>query len=86
MWELFEKQNGKCALSNVDIFLSKRYPRVLQTASLDRIDNTKGYIKNNLQWVHKDINTLKTDFSMERFLELCNLVSEFNFKRDKNGK
>lgn len=44
------------------------------TASLDRIDNTKGYIENNVQWVHKDINQMKMDFTMEYFIELCNKV------------
>ena len=44
------------------------------TASLDRIDSSKGYTKSNIQWVHKDINKMKSDFSMLRFLELCYAV------------
>lgn len=54
MWELFLKQRGKCALTGEDLKLGYKNN---QTASLDRIDNSIGYEKNNIQWVHKDINT-----------------------------
>lgn len=43
-------------------------------ASLDRIDSSQGYIKGNVQWVHKDINKMKFDLSQDRFLELCNII------------
>ena len=46
-----------------------------QTASLDRIDPTKGYIEGNIQWVHKDVNRMKMDFTETRFLELVNLIA-----------
>jgi hypothetical protein len=78
LWSLFEKQNGLCALTGIPITLGRRFTKDLQSASLDRIDNNKGYVNGNVWWVHKDINSLKTDFSLQRFLELCSLVSEFN--------
>jgi hypothetical protein len=46
------------------------------TASLDRIDNSKGYIVGNVWWVHKDINTMKMDFPLEQFRSYCKRVSE----------
>jgi hypothetical protein len=71
---LWEKQKGLCYYSNVPLtLLVKKWTDA--NASLDRIDNTLGYIKDNIAWVHKDVNKLKTDFTEERFLELCRQVS-----------
>lgn len=68
--------NGKCSLSNEDIWFDKHWNKPSsQTASLDRIDNTKGYVIGNVQWVHKDINFMKGTLSSERFIELCEKVS-----------
>lgn len=47
-----------------------------RTASLDRIDSSKGYLENNVQWVHKDINWMKQDYSHEEFLQYCKLIYE----------
>ena len=45
------------------------------TASLDRIDSNKGYIKGNVQWVHKDVNTMKMDHTQEEFIKICTMVA-----------
>jgi hypothetical protein len=46
------------------------------TASLDRIDSSKGYIEGNVQWVHKFINIMKNGFSQEEFIYLCQQVAK----------
>lgn len=76
--KLFEKQKGLCSLSNVPLTLRKTSNDYSFTASLDRIDSSKGYIKGNVQWVHKWINKMKLDLPQERFLEFCNLVTRKN--------
>lgn len=74
---LFSQQDFKCKLSNLNIaFLAVHN----HTASLDRIDSTKGYIEGNVQWVHKDINRIKSDLDLNYFLTLCKSVSETNYK------
>ncbi len=80
-WNLFLKQNRKCALSGVDI----KFPCTVRdnenggrTASLDRIDSNKGYIKGNVQWVHKNINLAKQELSDSDFIELCRSVVKHN--------
>lgn len=73
--ELWDKQNGKCVLSGLTIDLRINWQKHLQTASLDRKDNSKGYIKGNIQWVHKDINNMKYTFTEEYFIGLCQAVS-----------
>lgn len=75
IWELFLKQNRKCALTGMLLTFSKSQKDKSGTASLDRIDSSKGYIVGNIQWVHKDINWMKNTFSQEYFIELCKLVA-----------
>jgi hypothetical protein len=58
LWELYLKQGAKCALSGLDIKLKLidwkgKGTRKDITASLDRIDSTKAYTEDNVQWVHK---------------------------------
>lgn len=73
LWELYEHQNGKCALTGMDIYFND-YNLDQKTASLDRIDSSKGYIPGNVQWVHKEINRMKSNFPTDGFLRWCNLV------------
>lgn len=69
-WGLYLQQKSLCAISGVDISFApttNKKDRKYQTASLDRIDSSKGYTINNVQWVHKDVNIMKNKFSMEYF-------------------
>jgi len=72
IWNLYIQQSKKCALSNVDIVLSRCEKD--KTASLDRIDSSDGYIEGNVQWVHKDVNRMKSDFKEDYFIELCQKI------------
>lgn len=83
LWELFLKQYRKCAISGLDLYFPKTYNMNNQryNASLDRIDSSKGYIKDNVQWVHKKINQIKMDMDQSEFIELCKLV--YNYNRNK---
>lgn len=77
-WELYESQNRKCALSDIQIYFETENDIEDQrgTASLDRIDSNLGYFIGNLQWVHKDVNCIKMDLTQERFIEICKRVAE----------
>jgi len=75
LWELFIKQNRKCALTGLDLIIqspSRRNKTI--NASLDRIDSSKGYIEGNLQWLHKDVNMMKNCFDQDYFIKVCKLV------------
>lgn len=77
-WKKFLDQNKKCALTSWDItlFASSRKSRTEeQTASLDRINSQLGYTVSNIQWIHKDLNRMKTDFDQDYFLKMCKAVS-----------
>ena len=73
VWELYEKQNRKCALSGVEIIFG---PTGKNTASIDRIDNKRGYILDNIQILHKDINIMKNKFEQEYFIGVCQKISK----------
>lgn len=75
--DLFILQGQKCALSGLDIgFRGEWHKDRNQTASLDRIDNLKGYVKGNVQWLHKDVNNMKHTHDQNYFLELCRKITE----------
>lgn len=80
--KLLEKQNYKCALSNILISISKHSRNSIYyketTASLDRIDNSKDYTEDNVQFVHKDVNRMKWAHSQQYFIELCSKVHNAN--------
>ena len=73
-WEVFEEQNRKCALTGIELYFPRTRSGRDQNASLDRIDSVKGYVKNNIQWVHKKVNELKWDLTSEELLYWCNLI------------
>lgn len=79
-WQKFEDQGRCCALTGTPINFIVSNDSKSKTASLDRIDSNKGYVRGNIQWVHKNINWMKGVFSTERFIELCRMVSDHNPK------
>jgi len=74
IWELFESQDRCCALTGVSLVLKTRN----STASIDRIDSSLGYIKGNVQWVHKCVNLMRGPYSIQCFKEVCLLVAKQN--------
>ena len=78
IWDLFLKQNRKCAMSGVDLKFPSNSTTPDGTASLDRINSTKGYVIDNVQWIHKDLNMMKQDWDDTGFIQWCHRVSEFN--------
>ena len=72
--EILEKQNHRCALSGLPISAEGAFDQI--TASLDRIDNEKGYEAGNVQWVHKEINMMRGTLPVDRFIELCQFVAD----------
>lgn len=80
--KLLIKQNFKCKLSGLEISLPKTSDEFLierlWTASIDRIDSNKEYIKNNIQFVHKDINRMKMALDQDQFIKYCKCIADLN--------
>lgn len=70
---LYIKQNGLCAITHLPILFDKGDI----TASLDRIDSSKEYTIENVQWVHKDINKMKLDFPQEYLINTCKMITSY---------
>lgn len=79
-WNLYLKQGRKCALSGIPIGIVTDYTHNHKehTASLDRIDNDKGYTADNVQWVHRDLNMMRRSMPVGLFLEYCKKVAQNN--------
>lgn len=78
LWILYLKQSGLCALSGHPLCMDRQYSagNNRQTASLDRKDSSKGYVEGNVQWVHKQINQMKSDMTQMEFIAWAKKVAE----------
>ena len=68
IWNKYEQQNKRCALSGVILEWDNN-------ASVDRIDSSQHYTKDNIQIVHKVINMMKRDLDQDEFIRHCCCVS-----------
>jgi hypothetical protein len=73
IWNIYLKQDRKCALSGLPLDFDKESDN--GTVSIDRINNDKGYIKRNIQLLHKDVNYAKWTFNQDYFIKLCKLIA-----------
>lgn len=75
-WKLFMVQKRKCALSGLPIvFGTSNSKTSVTTASLDRIDSRKGYSLENVQWVHKTVNIMKSTLPNDFFIAMCKRIA-----------
>ncbi len=79
LWDLFIKQSRKCAISGLPLQFQSGSIIYDRTASLDRIDSSKGYVKGNVQWVHTKINYMKMNMDEPEFFAL--IKSIYKYKR-----
>lgn len=76
IWNLFIKQNRKCALSGLSLVFPSKTNLSDGNASLDRIDSKRGYVDGNVQWIHKDINYMKQEYDEKYFVEMCTKIAQ----------
>lgn len=76
IWKIYLKQKKVCALSGLPLDFNKDTENGM--VSIDRINNDKGYIKGNIQLLHKDVNFMKWTYTQEYFIKMCKLVAEKN--------
>jgi hypothetical protein len=72
--QLFNAQDGKCAISGLPLWIDRKY--LNPTASLDRKDSARGYVKCNVQWVHKVVNSMKLHHDERYFIAMCMKIAE----------
>jgi hypothetical protein len=89
--ELWHKQNGKCAYTGIDMKLPRNCHETVNSpmrASLDRIDSSRGYFKDNVEFVCQFINLGKNTFSKKEIKKFLYRI-KLNWREkevDKNKK
>lgn len=82
--ELWNLQRGRCALTGWELSLRNGQNDLLKTASLDRIDSTRGYVEGNVQFVVILANLAKNRCSVQELVEFCKAVTEhFRAQRER---
>lgn len=74
---LYTRQGERCALSGLPIRLPSRFhgEDIKSTASLDRLDSYGNYTANNIQWLHKVVNIMKSTLPQLVFVAFCVAVA-----------
>lgn len=67
---LYEKQRGLCYFSGMKLEAVGE-----NAVSLDRLDSSKGYTKDNICLCCLSINIFKTDLPLDKFLSFCKMVA-----------
>lgn len=78
--ELAKQQDYKCAITGVPMKFGilGHGPREITQASLDRIDNSKGYTVGNVQFTLLGINYMRNTFSIEEVKNLLATISKIS--------
>jgi hypothetical protein len=74
MLNLLKSQNNKCSATGLQLESSQANTKKYKspyTVSLDRIDSSKGYTKDNIQIVCVMFNEMKNIYSIEQVTLLC---------------
>jgi len=79
LYQLWETQEGICPFTKQKLELrTHSYDSIKNKpyqASLDRIDNNKGYIKGNIRFVALMFNYARNRFSDEQVIDFCKQVA-----------
>lgn len=73
---LHSDQDGRCAISDVEMTWQVGRGHVATNMSLDRIDPKGGYIPGNVRLVCHIINLMRRDMSDEEFVAWCRVVAD----------
>ena len=74
---LWNKQKGRCSLTNVPMTHIKGRGKVDTNVSVDRINSDiKKYEKGNLQLVCYRVNMMKSNMKTDNFLDWCGKISQ----------
>lgn len=71
--DLWKEQEGLCKYSGRSL---GNIGDGFDSPSIDRIDNSKGYIQGNVQWLCWGINEMKKNYDEQFFFDLCSSIIE----------
>lgn len=74
---IWDKQEGRCALSDEPMLTERE---MWDTASLDRIDGSKGYTSDNVRLVTDAVNRMRGVMPVPIFADFCLAVAQYQFR------
>lgn len=79
LMDIWIRQNGKCAISKIPMTYIMDGGRNPYNVSIDQINPSKGYTKDNIQLVCMCVNQLKSDFDMNVVINICkNIIKNYD--------
>jgi hypothetical protein len=85
--DLFERQDGRCALSGLPMLTTTHIDERPDDArcnpnklSIDRIDSSRGYTEDNVQLVRWRLNSMKSDIPLDTYKEEIRAQYEHLFR------
>lgn len=72
--QLYVKQSGRCALTGFELTAHRGKGLIPTNITIDRIDNSLGYSRDNVQLVCRKANEMKGTTTEEELLEWCAAV------------
>lgn len=79
--DLWNKQEGICAISGIKMTTLQGKGRVLTNLSIDRIDSSIGYNKDNVQFTCDIVNIMKFNQTMGDFIAVCNKIVNYQINK-----
>ena len=83
--EKWTEQEGKCALSGKPMTHIRGDGAVYTNVSIDRIDNEKGYTKDNIHLVCFIANLMKSTMSVDELVEWCKTITRHQKSTDDHN-
>lgn len=82
--DIFETQNGKCAMTGIEMTHLKGNGHIETNISIDRINNDIGYIPGNIQLVCYSANMMRRKMKDQSFKNFCKKIATTeNAKKSK---
>lgn len=81
--ELWDKQNGKCAISGIEMTFEQYKGRIPTNVSIDQINPKNGYTIGNIQLVCMAVNQMKSDLKIDELYKFCSAILEQKNKSTK---
>jgi hypothetical protein len=76
--DLNESQSGKCIYSGYNLW------NMGEKVSLDRIESSKGYNKDNIQLTTFKVNQAKSNLTHDQFIDMVDCIYEYSISNKKN--
>lgn len=82
LMDLYYAQKGKCKYSGLIMEYEGVEKRDFNLISIDRVDSTKGYTKDNVVLCCWGVNRIKAELSVDEFIKTCKLIVNENNKSE----